>query len=138
MTQPIHTPSNWIFGQSKSYITAIYSTDKRRKDPICFMGMETSDGGDDFKNSKEHARLICAAVNGVRAAAAKLGCNAVELAERMQRGGISELVESLTEILADAEGYARTHGTGISAGNRIRQRCDRSRAILAKVKAGVA
>ena len=45
-----------------------------------------------------------------------------------------ELLEALEEVLADAEGYARTHGAGPSAAKRIRARCDRARAAIAKAK----
>ena len=44
------------------------------------------------EDRKTNARLLAAAYNAFDSAARKLGCNAVELAERMQDGAIAELL----------------------------------------------
>jgi hypothetical protein len=51
------------------------------------------------KSGEANARLLAAAYNAFDSAARKLGCNAVELAERMQDGNL--LTELLTALCLD-------------------------------------
>lgn len=43
-----------------------------------------------------------------------------------------KLLEALQECLKDAEGYARTNGAGGDATLRIKERCDKARAAIAR------
>ena len=50
---------------------------------------------DAIPEEEANARLLAASYNAFDSAAARLGLNAVELAERMQDGGIAEFIDAL-------------------------------------------
>jgi hypothetical protein len=95
MSQPIHTP-----GPVKADEFLIINSDSPKPKLIGAMYWgRTKTPIDCYEISEEeargNARLLRAAYNAFDSAARKLGINAVEFAERMQDGGIAELVESL-------------------------------------------
>ena len=49
-------------------------------------------------STEANGRLLAAAYNAFDSAARKLGCNAVEMAERMQGGGIADLVVAFESL----------------------------------------
>jgi hypothetical protein len=81
--------------------------------------------------NKPSARAMRAAYNAFDSAAERLGCNAVELAERMSEGGIAELVESLNDVLSRFHSCI-ADGNGKIAGDE--KAMARAGAILDKVK----
>ena len=96
------------------------------------------EGYDENGNGTDEAmvnvRIICASVNAFARAASRLGIGAVELAERLEDGGLAELVEAHEELLADIDGLSSDFEIcrEISGSSPAK----RSRAILAKVKEG--
>lgn len=83
-----------------------------------------------------NARLLGAAYNAFDSAANKLGCNAVELAERMADGGIAELVETLR--LFEESRTAFEHANDAASEMIYAKAVERNRGILAKVTGGAA
>jgi len=81
-----------------------------------------------------NARLLAAAYNAFDSAAKRLGCNAVELAESMQDGGIAALVETLN--LFEQSRTAFEHGNDEESERLYAQAAERNRVVLAKVNGG--
>ncbi len=138
MTQPIHTLGPVIARpQPESKVGRITITGSTSPVAIAEIVPTTTKGYD--AAAEANGRLIRAAYNAFDSAARALGCNAVELAERMQEGEIAELAQAL-----DLAEYA--------LGNAVKPDCWRdfedlkvwaqslflpaARAILAKVKGG--
>jgi hypothetical protein len=90
MTQPLHTPGPLRIERCKSGGWRHYI--KGATENPEFVIAETDE---------DHCRLLAAAYNAFDSAARKLGCNAVELAERMQDGELAELIEAARAFLHD-------------------------------------
>ena len=78
-----------------------------------------------------NARLLAAAFNAFDSAGTRLRCNAVELAERMQEGGISDLVEAVQGLLS-----VQPEESPIWNAREWKLARDECISALAKVKAG--
>jgi hypothetical protein len=83
---------------------------------------------------EENARLLTAAFNAFDSAAKKLGCTAIELAERMQEGGLAELVEALGHHYGTHVAFEQSDDAESEREHAIA--IDKTRAVLAKVKGG--
>jgi hypothetical protein len=80
-------------------------------------------------------RQMVAAYNAFDSAARKLDCNAVELGERMQDGGVAELHDCLKDVLSRFRScIAQSNGEIEGDKDAIA----RAEAIIAKVKGGAA
>ena len=82
--------------------------------------------GNDHDTAHCNARLLAASYNAFDSAATRLNLNAVELAERMQDGGIADLVSNLK----DAERFMRGF-----EGDEMQEGID---SMLADIRAGIA
>jgi hypothetical protein len=83
------------------------------------------------------ARLLAAAYNAFDSTARKFGCNAVELAERMQEGELAELVETVDNLQFSLNG-CRLIMTDKESRDLAAEIAESAKAILAKVKGGAA
>jgi hypothetical protein len=85
--KPQHTPLPWDYG----YENAMGDIHIGTLDQIvCTLPASPQ--------TRSNKRLIYASVNAFDSAAKRLGVNAVELAERMQEGGIYRLIETLEDV----------------------------------------
>jgi hypothetical protein len=91
-----------------------------------------------------NARLLQAAYNAFDSAANKLGINAVELADRMQEGGIADLIQALSSLVSVCE-HRPTHASGRPMapmlsiqGADARKRIAEAHAAIAKASGGSA
>jgi hypothetical protein len=133
MTQPTHTSGPVIARpQPESKVGRITITGATSPVAIAEIVPTTMKGYD--ATAEANGRLIKAAYNAFDSAAKKLGCNAVELAERMQNGEIADLVETLQ--LFEQSRTAFEHANDTESERLYANAADRNRAILAKVKGG--
>jgi hypothetical protein len=95
MSQPIHTPGPVHLHQYTSQGDKLVSIDAKHR----HITLHTLELPEDHDN----ARLLAAAYNAFDSAGKRLALNAVELAERMQNGGVADLIEALMVLLGQVE-----------------------------------
>jgi hypothetical protein len=154
MSKPIHTPGPIQYcGCGKCGY--IHSQRAGRDVAVAMLAPPcggSADAEDRFWESESYpveernanARLLAAAYNAFDSAAAKLGVNAVELAERMADGGIAELVEALIGIIRCFENVPQEASMGFDSPPEPASEWDmnafielqNARALIAKVKGG--
>jgi len=126
MTQPIHTPGP-VMPTRDDAIVAIGSDFYVAQ----IMAISPKISAETRERETANARLLAAAYNAFDSAA-KLNINAVECAERMADGGISELVEALDYLLAQTVHMDLKHGITLSEGEEEARA--RGIAIISKVR----
>ena len=143
MSQPLHTPGPLEFLELGRTEEA-----HNRCKPLTLC--EAREKGDDVANvyssddstvyiprhqAVANTRLLAAAYNAFDSAGKKLGVNAVELAERMQDGGIAELVIALEMALPFVQPPVELIPTCVR-GNHASMAHSKATTALAKVKGG--
>lgn len=102
MSQPVHTPGPVIARpRAESEAGRITITGAYSPVPIAEIASTTAKGCDPL--AEANGRLLAAAYNAFDSAAAKLGVNAVELAERMADGGIADLAQAIENLMPEVE-----------------------------------
>src|ERR1017187_7243012 len=146
MSQPIHTPGPLEFleagrteqGINRGSLLTITEAGGARNDVANVYSADDSTVSITREEAIGHARLLTAAHNAFVTAAQRRGCNAVELAERMQNAEIAELVEALDQLKTASCGIAGCLEADAPPLFRYFERSvERARAILAKVQGGV-
>jgi hypothetical protein len=109
MSQPIHTPGSYKagkarkssnFGNYTAFVRAGINSGEGIDSKDCTLAKVFGGVVDNKEEAEENARFIAAALSAFDSAAKKLGSNAVEFAERMQDGGIAELVLALEQLMS--------------------------------------
>lgn len=103
MSEQKHTPRRWwAEGDGQEY-EILGPRDKARHnqhDETWEMCRIENDGFPEHAEADEYnSRLIPASVNAIRLAAARLGTDPLTLAERLEDGGIADVVEALSEMV---------------------------------------
>jgi hypothetical protein len=148
MSQPVHTPGPSTTGTSEHEPDRIYIYGEvgPNKPRIAIVEFGLKCGQDIPAETEGNARLLAAAYNAFDSAAKRLGCNAVELAERMADGAIAELVQALTGMIGCFENVPQEASMGFDSPPEPASEWDmnafmelhHARALIAKVKGGAA
>ena len=82
------------------------------------------------------ARLLAAAYDAFDSAATKLATNAVELAERMQEGGIADLIQALSSLVSVCE-HRPAHASGRPMAPMLSTQGAHARKAIAEARAAI-
>src|ERR1039458_2791211 len=132
MSQPVHTPGP-VIARPEMESRARRITITGATSPVAIAEIVPTTHGYDAL-AEANGRFIRGAYNAFDSAAKKLGCNAVELAERMQEGGLAELVAVLEDMFlfgedSDASCQTLQSRYGKDLTQMTRNMRDRARAI---------